>query len=182
MNIKILKTVAIVHNAYGKVSGEEVVIDNLSALLEERGINVQRFSRSSEAIEDRKLGKISAFFSGIHNPFSRKAFGQFLREMRPDVIHIHNLYPLISPSILPECTAQGIPVMMTVHNFRLACPNGLLLPIQTRDALSDTGPPRSSKGFQGRGPPTRTGAQVGPAAKTAPSPAYRAKPRLNSKY
>jgi glycosyltransferase involved in cell wall biosynthesis len=69
----------------------------------------------------------SRLFSGIHNLFSKAAFGRFLRETRPDVVHIHNLYPLISPSILPACTAQGIPVVMTVHNFRLACPNGLLL-------------------------------------------------------
>jgi len=120
-------TIAIVHNDYGKVSGEEIVIDNLATLLEKRGVTVLRFSRSSAEIEDMRLGKIPAFFSGIHNPFSRRAFGKFLRVMRPDVVHIHNLYPLISPSILPECTAQGIPVVMTVHNFRLACPNGLLL-------------------------------------------------------
>jgi glycosyltransferase involved in cell wall biosynthesis len=120
-------TVAIVHNAYGKVSGEEIVIDYLVQLLQSRGVTVKRFSRSSAEIETTRLGRIQAFFSGIHSPFSRRAFGQFLREMRPDVVHIHNLYPLISPSILPECTAQGIPVVMTVHNFRLACPNGLLL-------------------------------------------------------
>jgi glycosyltransferase involved in cell wall biosynthesis len=104
-----------------------VVIDNLASLLAARGLDVHRFSRSSEEIETTRLGKITAFFSGIHNPFSRRSFGRFLREKRPDVVHIHNLYPLISPSILPECTAQNIPVVMTVHNFRLACPNGLLL-------------------------------------------------------
>jgi glycosyltransferase involved in cell wall biosynthesis len=120
-------TVAIVHNAYGKVSGEEIAIDGLVQLLQSRGVTVSRFSRSSAEIETTRLGKILAFFSGIHSPFSRRAFGQFLRETHPDVVHIHNLYPLISPSILPECTTQGIPVVMTVHNFRLACPNGLLL-------------------------------------------------------
>jgi glycosyltransferase involved in cell wall biosynthesis len=119
--------VAIVHNAYGKTSGEEIVIDRLVQLLAARGLVVQRFSRSSEEIERTRLGKIPTFFSGIHNPFSKKAFELFLRETRPDVVHIHNLYPLISPSILPVCTAQGVPVVMTVHNFRLACPNGLLL-------------------------------------------------------
>jgi glycosyltransferase involved in cell wall biosynthesis len=120
-------TVAMVHNAYGKVSGEEIVVDSLAAMLEKRGVNVLRFSRSSIEIEKTRLGKISAFFSGIHNPFSQKAFIRFLKETKPDIIHIHNLYPLISPSILPECTAQGISVVMTVHNFRLVCPNGLLL-------------------------------------------------------
>jgi glycosyltransferase involved in cell wall biosynthesis len=119
--------VAIVHNSYGRVSGEEIVIDGLVQLLKSRGVTVWRFSRSSAEIEETRLGKIPAFFAGIHNQFSRAAFARFLRETRPDVVHIHNLYPLISPSILPECTAQGIPVVMTVHNFRLACPNGLLM-------------------------------------------------------
>jgi glycosyltransferase involved in cell wall biosynthesis len=119
--------ILIVHNAYGRISGEEIVIDDLVQLLAARGLVIRRFSRSSTEIETTRLGKIPAFFSGIHNPFSRKAFGRFLRQERPDVVHIHNLYPLISPSILPECTAQGIPVVMTVHNFRLACPNGLLV-------------------------------------------------------
>ncbi len=119
--------ILIVHNAYARISGEEIVIDNLAALLKARGVFISRFSRSSAAIENKRMGKISAFFSGIHNPFSRKAFGQFLKDTCPDVVHIHNLYPLISPSILPVCTEQGVPVVMTVHNFRLACPTGLLM-------------------------------------------------------
>lgn len=119
--------VAIVHNAYGKVSGEEIVIENLVALLKSRGVVVQRFSRSSTEIEDGLPGKMAAFFSGIHNPFAKSAFEKFLKEKRPDVVHIHNLYPLISPSILPVCKALGVSVVMTVHNFRLACPNGLLM-------------------------------------------------------
>jgi glycosyltransferase involved in cell wall biosynthesis len=122
-----VRKVAIVHNAYGKTSGEEIVIGNLFDLLIKRGVNVLWFSRSSAGIEDKWLRKTQAFFSGIHSPFSKRDFSQFLREKHPDVVHIHNLYPLISPSILPECSAQGIPVVMTVHNFRLACPNGLLL-------------------------------------------------------
>jgi len=57
--------VAIVHNAYGKLSGEEIVIDNLAALLKSRGISISRFSRSSTEIENKRLGKISAFFQAF---------------------------------------------------------------------------------------------------------------------
>lgn len=121
------RSIAIVHNAYGKVSGEEIAIENLVSLLKIRDIIVHPFCRSSAEIEDTKLAKIPAFFSGIYNPFSRKAFCEFLKEKRPDVVHIHNLYPLISPSILPVCKTMGVPLVMTVHNFRLVCPNGLLL-------------------------------------------------------
>jgi glycosyltransferase involved in cell wall biosynthesis len=119
--------IAIVHNAYGKLSGEEMVIENLAALLKKRGLSVCRFSRSSTEIEDKLSGKAAALFSGIHNPFAAKAFAEFLKMNRPDVVHIHNLYPLISPSILPVCKTLGVPVVMTVHNFRLVCPNGLLM-------------------------------------------------------
>jgi glycosyltransferase involved in cell wall biosynthesis len=123
----VVMKVLIVHNMYGQISGEETVIENLAALLKKRGVSVCRFSRSSAEIADKLSGKAAAFFSGIHNPFAAKAFGEFLQSNRPDVVHIHNLYPLISPSILPVCKDFGVPVVMTVHNFRLACPNGLLL-------------------------------------------------------
>lgn len=120
-------SVVIVHNYYGKLSGEETVVENLASLLDKRGINVLRFSRSSAEIEEKQLGKMAAFFSGIHNPFAKRAFKNLLKEKKPDIVHIHNLYPLISPSILQVCKAYSIPVVMTVHNFRLVCPNGLLL-------------------------------------------------------
>lgn len=65
------------------------------------------------------------FFSGIWNPVTQKYFARFLDRERPDIVHIHNLYPLINPCTLPEAKRRRIPVVMTVHNFRLLCPNGL---------------------------------------------------------
>ena len=50
-----------------------------------------------------------------------------LRDFRPDVVNIHNLYPFISPAVLPLCRKAGVPVVMTVHNYRLVCPTGLFL-------------------------------------------------------
>ena len=72
-----------------------------------------------------RLGMARAFFSAIHSPCSKRAVRKLLEEKRPDIVHIHNLFPLISPSILPECKRAGVPVVMTVHNYRLVCPNGL---------------------------------------------------------
>ena len=119
--------IAIVHNAYGRPSGEEVVIDNLVRNLEAHGHIVPRFERCSAEIDRMRLGQARAFLSGIYNPASRRAFGRFLSEQRPDVVHIHNVFPLISPAILPEARRRNIPVVMTLHNFRLICPNGLLM-------------------------------------------------------
>jgi len=117
----------IVHNAYGKPSGEEVVVESVSRMLTDRGHHAELFACSSAEIESMCLGKSRAFISGIANPRARRSFRDFIHVTRPDVVNIHNLYPLLSPSILPECTASSVTTLMTVHNFRLICPNGLFL-------------------------------------------------------
>jgi glycosyltransferase involved in cell wall biosynthesis len=117
--------VCIVHNSYARPSGEEVVVDNTRRLLEDRGHQVRALQRSSAEIEHMRLGRVRAFFSGIYSRSSRRAMRRLLDEQRPDVVHVHNLYPFISPSVLVECRRAGVPVLMTVHNHRLVCPNGL---------------------------------------------------------
>ncbi len=117
--------VCIVHNSYARRSGEEVVVDNTRRLLEEHGHEVCTLERSSAEIEHMRLGRTRAFFSGVYSRSSRRAMRQLLDERRPDVVHVHNVYPLISPSVLVACRRAGVPVVMTVHNHRLVCPNGL---------------------------------------------------------
>jgi glycosyltransferase involved in cell wall biosynthesis len=117
--------ILIVHNEYGKVSGEEIAVRSLQKLLAERGHQISTYFRSSAEIADDGLGKAKAFFTGIYNFSSRQEMRRLLGERRPDIVHIHNLFPLISPSVLGECRRAGIPVVMTVHNYRLVCPNGL---------------------------------------------------------
>ena len=118
--------ISIVHNEYGKFSGEEAVVGGQRDLLKGRGHTVEMFTRTSADISDTLLAKTRALFSGIYSPASRRAFRHFLESSKPDLVHIHNLFPLISPSILPECRNAGVPVVMTLHNFRLICPNALL--------------------------------------------------------
>jgi len=117
--------ICLVHNHYGKYSGEEAVFDQIHKLLTFYGHEVVVFERSSVDIQNMYFGKSRSFFSGIYNPASRYRFREFLRNKKPELIHIHNLFPLISPSVLPEARSTGIPVVMTVHNYRLVCPNGL---------------------------------------------------------
>lgn len=119
--------VCLVHNEYGKFSGEEAVVQNQIALLRMNGHSVCKFERSSSEISDMFLGQVRAFFSGIYNPLSKKQFKKFLEHKRPNIVHIHNLYPFISPSILDVCADMDLPVTMTVHNYRLICPNGLFM-------------------------------------------------------
>lgn len=125
--------VLIVHNEYGKFSGEEAVVRGLAELLRRKGHTVIEFSRGSAELRTIHLGQLRAFFSGIYNPSSRKAMGRLLAEHQPDIVHVHNVFPLISPSVLPECRRAGVPVVMTVHNYRLVCPNGLHMPKGRQD-------------------------------------------------
>lgn len=119
--------ICIVHNEYGKFSGEEAVVQNQITLLEENGHQICNYTRSSAELDLLLLGQVRAFFSGIYNPFSKKAFRDLLDREKPDLVHVHNLYPLISPAILDVCAEFGIPTTMTVHNYRLVCPNGLFM-------------------------------------------------------
>lgn len=119
--------IATVHNAYAKHSGEETVVQNIHNLLVDNHHPVATFNRTSADIPNMTLGRIRSFASGIYSPSSRRAFATFLQKEKPDIIHIHNLYPLISPSILTAARLAKIPVVMTVHNYRLVCPNGLHL-------------------------------------------------------
>ena len=119
--------ICLVHNQYGKFSGEESVVQGQAELLEFKGHSVSCFTRSSAEISGDFLGQVKAFFSGIYNPASVRQFKDFLSEEKPDLVHIHNLYPLISPAILNVCRDYQLPVVMTVHNYRLVCPNGLFM-------------------------------------------------------
>jgi glycosyltransferase involved in cell wall biosynthesis len=117
--------ICIVHNQYGRFSGEEAVVQFVQHLLLDHGHEVSLLIRSSEEIPGMWLGKSRAFFSGIYNWSSKRSMRELLTRQRPDVVHVHNVYPLISPSVLDACHQAGVPVVMTVHNYRLTCPNGL---------------------------------------------------------
>jgi glycosyltransferase involved in cell wall biosynthesis len=119
--------ILVVHNEYGRFSGEEAVVDAQCRLLVDRGHQVERFTRGSDEIPKMWLGETRAFFSGIYSHESARQMQRRLQTNRPDIVHVHNVYPLISPSVLGVCRQAGVPVAMTVHNYRLVCPNGLHL-------------------------------------------------------
>lgn len=119
--------ICIVHNAYGIFTGEEAAVYGIIDLLKQQGHDVITFIRSSTEIPNMRFGKIKTFCRGIYSFSSKKAVRRLLAEYKPDIVHVHNVFPLISPSVLSECRKAGVPVVMTVHNYRLICPNGLFM-------------------------------------------------------
>lgn len=119
--------ILIAHNEYGKRSGEESVVDSMDSMFRGLGHDVARLTMSTAGVRDTLTGKIRTFTAGIHSPAGIRAMREALEREQPDVVNVHNLYPFISPAALRECRRAGIPVIMTVHNFRLICPTGLFM-------------------------------------------------------
>lgn len=119
--------VLIVHNDYGKYSGEEAVVDKMAAMLPAIGYEVAQLRMTTADARESLMGKIRGFVSGIYCPGGVKAMREAIRRESPDVVNVHNLYPFISPAALKECRKAGVPVVMTVHNFRIMCPTGLFM-------------------------------------------------------
>ena len=117
----------IVHNAYGKYSGEEAVVDAIKQVLESRGQEVSMFRRSSEELADSFCGKLKGFAAGVYSRSGVKGMREALERVKPDVVNVHNVFPLISPAALFECKKARVPVIMTIHNYRLICPTGLFM-------------------------------------------------------
>ena len=93
--------VLLVHNEYGIPSGEEAIVQKIKDLIEENGHQVILYIRRSTEISGMFFGNFNAFISGIYSRESRKTLKNLLVKHRPDVVHVHNLFPFISPSILP---------------------------------------------------------------------------------
>ena len=119
--------VLLVHNEYGKRSGEEAVVDKMAEIFAGLGLEVARLRRSTAEVRGTLVGKTRAFLAGIYCPLGVRAMRRALAEEKPDLVNVHNLYPFISPAALRECRRAGVPVVMTVHNFRLICPTGLFM-------------------------------------------------------
>ncbi|MFE2941780.1 glycosyltransferase [Streptomyces sp. NPDC059255] len=121
--------VLVVHNRYASAqpSGENTVVDQEVALLREAGHRVGVFERRSDDIAARSLPSKAALPLLVPwNPAVRAELAARLRAERPDVVHVHNVFPLLSPAVLAACADAGVPAVATLHNYTQVCPPGTL--------------------------------------------------------
>jgi glycosyltransferase involved in cell wall biosynthesis len=119
--------ILLVHNRYrsGAPSGENRVVDQEGEALAALGHEVMRFGRSSDEIGQWPVAKKALL--PARTIWSRETHHELkavLREQRPDVVHVHNTFPLLSAAVLYACRDARVPVVATIHNYRLACANG----------------------------------------------------------
>lgn len=120
------ETVLIVHNYYRIPGGEDVVVANEKALLEAHGHKVFFYSRNNEEAKDGNIWqKIGLVFVSVFNVRTYRDICRLIDKEKIDVIQVHNTVALISPAVYLAGINRGVPVVQTVHNFRLVCPNGV---------------------------------------------------------
>ena len=119
--------VLLVHGRYRSVapSGENHVVDQEAAALSAAGHQVELFQRHSDEIGEWSLARKAALPArSLWNGEVRRDLARVLETSRPDVVHVHNTFPLLSPSVLHACRDAGVPVVATLHNYKLLCASG----------------------------------------------------------
>ena len=119
--------ILLVHNRYRSTapSGENRVVDQELAALAAAGQDVELFERRSDEIEDWPAWKKATLPARVvWNPAAKRDLGETLRRFRPDVVHVHNTFPVLSPSVLYACRDAGVPVVISLHNYKLLCASG----------------------------------------------------------
>ena len=120
--------ILIVHNHYQLRGGEDAVVDAETRLLESHGHEIIRYERHNAELNRRGLlGTAAAGFATVWAAGSLLDIKALIAKEKPDVAHFHNTFPLISPSAYYACAEAGIPVVQTLHNYRLLCPAATFL-------------------------------------------------------
>lgn len=130
--------VLIAHNFYRIPGGEDRMVRDEMAMLSTHGVEVELFSVDNKDIHGLG-GAITTALAVTYNPWTRRALSRRLAKFRPDIVHIHNFFPRLSPSILDACGDANVPSVLTLHNYRILFPSGLMPEARAARRSNDTG-------------------------------------------
>jgi glycosyltransferase involved in cell wall biosynthesis len=116
--------ILLLHTHYQQPGGEDECFRAELALLRSHRHEVAVYERRNDEI--RELTPVSVAVAAIWNRRSYQDVTRCIAEEKPDVMHCHNTFPLISPAVYYAAHHSGVPVVQTLHNYRLYCPNALL--------------------------------------------------------
>ncbi|OUQ22996.1 hypothetical protein B5E77_16145 [Lachnoclostridium sp. An131] len=115
--------ILLVHNHYKIPGGEDTVVSNEKRLLEEHGHKVILYSRSNQEMQDFSVWqKLMLPFTSLFSLRTYRDVKALLKKERVDIVHVHNTLNLVSPSVYYAAFSLRVPVVQTLHNFRLLCP------------------------------------------------------------
>ncbi len=117
--------ILVAHNFYQLPGGEDRVFDAEKRMLVGQGNEVVEYSRHNSEFANIGLVSLPGLAAGtVWNLESYRNLRKIIREFQPDVAHFHNTFPLLSPSVYGACWGLGVPVVQTLHNWRIVCPSG----------------------------------------------------------
>ena len=113
------------HNYYQYRGGEDQSFEQEAAMLRQHGHQVQLYTRHNDDVKGMSRGALAR--KTIWNQDTYSQVSAMIRQERPDVMHCNNTFPLISPAVYQAAKDQDVPVVQSLRNFRLLCPNALFL-------------------------------------------------------
>lgn len=120
-------TILVCHNHYALRAGEDHAVAAQCALLRAHGHTVELYTRDNAEIAGWPWWrKLLAIVTAFYNPRTVREILELAARVRPDVAHVHNVFPLLSPSVFVALRRARVPVVYSAHNFRCVCANGLL--------------------------------------------------------
>lgn len=117
--------ILVVHNRYLMAGGEDQVFESETKLLRERGHQVTQLEEQNTN-PDTIQKKIGTAIDCVWSRRWHREFRTVLRRVQPDLVHVHNFFPRFSPSIYYACRREHVPVVQTLHNYRLICSSAIL--------------------------------------------------------
>lgn len=119
--------VLLVHNRYRHAGGEDEVFRAEASLLRAAGHDVAEYLRTNDdVVADGPVAALGLAVNTVWSRHEAESIRRTVRDRRPDVVHFHNTLPLISPAAYYACRGLGVPVVQTLHNYRLVCPSANL--------------------------------------------------------
>jgi glycosyltransferase involved in cell wall biosynthesis len=115
--------ILLIHNQYQQFGGEDTIFATEADLLESYGHKVYRYQVDNHQL--KKMNPVTLTKATIWNSKVYREVRTLIKETKTQIAHFHNTFPLISPSAYYAAKAEGIPVIQTIHNFRLLCANAL---------------------------------------------------------
>jgi glycosyltransferase involved in cell wall biosynthesis len=114
--------ILLLHNFYQQPGGEDQVFASEARLLKRRGHDVFTYTCHNSSVH--AYGRLKLAWKTIWNDSSYRRIKELVRHCKPDVMHVHNTLPLLSPSVYHAAKSEGVTIIQTLHNYRLLCPVG----------------------------------------------------------
>ncbi|GAB3893328.1 glycosyltransferase family 4 protein [Spirosoma agri] len=119
--------VLLIHNYYQQGGGEDTVFEQEINLLRDNGVTVETLIFDNDSFDGTLVGNALSAVRSLYNTQSARRLDRVIRQFRPDIVHIHNLFYTASAAVIWMAKKRHLPVVMTLHNYRLVCVNGLLM-------------------------------------------------------